>query len=185
MADDNLFPSPIPSPDLIELEEVTLTEAEMKITDLLGWTHKFESIVSRSQTRRVRWLVLIVPFLVNLLAAPGGYDVMERIIDFLSITDFLLLAAASDTLLLPFFRPNSKIYKRFLSKISSKLIHNKRTCPLAPLSLTPRYFETLKTGKDLLREYRLFKVPQYRWKVDDSAIFSTSTIKLIEFHPNR
>jgi hypothetical protein len=184
MAD--LFPSPIPSPNLVDLEEVVLTPEETKIADSLSWTHKFDSIVSHSRTNRIRCLLTVIPFLVNLLAAPGGYDVMERVIDFLSITDFLLLAAAApDNTFLPFFRINSKIFAKFLSKIESKLIAQKRTCPLAPFTLNSKYFTTLTSGRQLLREYRLFKMPQFSWKIDDSTIFCTNYVKLIEFHPTK
>jgi hypothetical protein len=185
MAEANLFPSPIASPDLISLEEVALTEEEKKIAKDLGWNYKFKGIVSRYRTNQVRWLLTIVPFIIRLLSARGGVDVVERLIDYLSVSDFLYLAAVTDGHLLPFFRSTSRIYKRFVEKVVVKLYKNKRDCMKGPVALRPTYFSQLTSGKELLRAYRTFKVNKFLWKIDDSTLFDNSYITLIEFHPTR
>ena len=140
MAEANLFPSPIPSPDLISLEEITLTEEEKKIAEALGWKHKFNGIVSCYRTNQVRWLLVLVPFIIRLLSARGGVDVMEHLIDYLTVNDFLYLAAVTDGHLMPFFRSTSRIYKRFTEKIIFKLYSTKRDCIKGPVALRPAYF---------------------------------------------
>ena len=185
MAEANLFPSPIPSPDLISLEEITLTEEEKKIAEALGWKHKFNGIVSCYRTNQVRWLLVLVPFIIRLLSARGGVDVMEHLIDFLTVNDFLYLAAVTDGHLMPFFRSSSRIYKRFTEKIIVKLYSTKRDCIKGPVALRPAYFAQLTNGKELLRSYRTFKATKYLWKIDDSTLFDNSYITLVEFHPTK
>ena len=185
MAEANLFPSPIASPDLVSLEEVTLTEGEAKIAEALGWKHKFKGIVSCYRTNQVRWLLVIVPFIIRLLSARGGVDVVEHLIGYLKVSDFLYLAAVTDGHLLPFFRPSSRLYKRFTDKIVFKLYTSKRDCMKGPVSLRPTYFAQLSSGKELLRAYRTFKEAKYIWKIDDSTLFDSSYITLVEFHPTK
>lgn len=181
----NIFPSPSISPHLLRMEETTLTEEEKVITDKLGWTHKFDGIVSKEKLNRVRWLVVIVPFIVRLLAHGGGFDVFDKIIDYLSVTDFLLFAAASDDLIAPFFRPTSKIIKRIVSKINDKLTTDQRLCSAAPLALCNIRLKKLTTGKELLGEYRSFRMSHYLWSLDESTLFGNIYVTLVEFHPTR
>jgi hypothetical protein len=185
MAEENLFPSPIPSPDLVDLEEVTLTAEEKTITERLNWTQKFDGIVSAQRTNLVRWLLALIPFITRLLTSPGGVDVMDRIIDYLDIKDFLMLAAVTDNLLLPFVRPTSKVFKKLQDKISFKLAVGKRSCNISQFSLRFSRLQQLSTGEELLREYRLFKAPHHHWRFDNSTLFANSFVTLVEFHPTR
>jgi len=185
MAQENLFPSPIPSPDLVDLEEVTLTPEERKITDKLGWTHKFDNIVSSRRTNRVRWLVVLVPFLTLLINAPGGFDIFERIVKYISVRDFLLLAAASGDLLAPYLRPKTSLYRSLLKDIGKNLSACQIRCDVENFAVSTRHFVSLTQGSDLLREYRLFKEPLFEWKIDDSSLFHFSSPQVVEFHPTR
>lgn len=183
MAD--LFPSPIPSPDLVRMREVTLTPEERKITESLGWTHRFDTIVPRTKVNRVRWFVVLIPFLMRLISAPGGYDVFEKISDYLNAKDILLLAAATDSLFMPFINSSSKIFNRISKRIINKAKSFKLVCQTSEFSISRKRLCSFDNGIDLLREYRLFKRPQFCWKIDDSSLFTHSFPHLVEFHPDR
>ncbi len=181
----NIFPSPSISPDLVRMEETTLTAAEKIITDKLGWTHRFDGIIAKEKIKRVRWLVVIVPFIAKLLSHGAGFLVFDLIIDYLTVTDFLLLAAASDELLAPFFRPTSKIVKRMMGKIVDKLQADQRLCSAVPFALCNIRLKQLTNGKDLLGEYRSFRQSNYLWSLDESTLFGSIYVTLVEFHPTR
>jgi hypothetical protein len=181
----NIFPLPSISPDLIRMEETTLTEEEKNITDKLGWTHKFDGIVAKEKIKRVRWLVVIMPFIAKLLSHGAGFVVFDLIIDYLTVTDFLLLAAASDKILAPFFRPTSKIIKRLMSKIVNKLPTDQRLCSTAPFALCNIRLKQLTNGKDLLGEYRSFRQSHYLWSLDESTLFGNIYVTLVKFHPTK
>jgi hypothetical protein len=181
---EELFPSPIPSPQLVSLMEVNLTPEEVKITDLLGWTHKFRSFVTRQRINQVRWFVVLIPFLTRLISAPGGFDVFEKIIEYLEVKELMLLAAATENLIMPFINSSSKIFNRLNTKLLDK-VGKLKLCNANEIALNRQRITSFENGQDLLREFRLFKLPRFFHKIDDSTIFTHTFPHLVEFHPDR
>jgi hypothetical protein len=184
MAD--LFPNPIQSPDLMDLSfnNEPLTPEENAIAAKLGWTQKFSgSVVSSRKLNQVRWLVALLPFLTLLLQSRGGYDVMERVLDYLTAKDIIILAAASDELIMTFVRSSSKIFQRLKGQFESRLCKDQRTCQKEEFFLSAKRLGDLSSGMELLREYRLFKSQRYFWKIDTSTLFSHTYPNLVCYHP--
>lgn len=180
---ENLFPSPIASPDLLEIVETSLTREEERIASLIGWSHKFDSLVPLKTLNRLQWFVALVPFLTMLINAPGGVDIFYLIMSYLSAKDFLLICAATDNLLLHFFTPASKVCQRVQEKINEKMLP-RFGCKDQENVFNFKVVENFTTGWDLLREFRLFRCPEFNWKIDDSSILSNVYPIYMEFNPH-
>jgi hypothetical protein len=69
-------------------------------------------VVSSRKLNQVKWFVALLPLLTLLLNSRGGYDVMEGVLDYLTAKVIIILAAASDNLIMNFVKSSLKNFQR-------------------------------------------------------------------------
>lgn len=153
-----------------------LSEEEKLVVKRLGRTHKITNYTSDLKIEQLKLYTFAVG-IIDLLMQSGQLDMVLFIMSFLSVTEFIKLAAATNSsLVATFWNPRAKVFKTFRSQIFLRSI-----CHDEP---NLRRLSSITTGQELLREYRLFQIPKLDWKIDCSQLLPNNAVSSAHFNPN-
>jgi len=154
-------------------EADSLTREEKIYAAKLKKSYKFTSQTPRYKFYFLRQFIFGVG-IINLLLGKCELLAISMILSFLNSKEFVKLAACADPTLLKFFwYENSKVFEKFkrenslLSQFSFYFPSKKRLL-------------SLQNGRDLLREYYVFRKPKLDWKID---IYPNVYVSCLSFNP--
>jgi len=124
----------------------TYTPEELVTINRISWAHKCLGTTTTKIMNHVKFLTKAVSLIALLLTSQGGVDAIGLILDYLEPKEFVLVAAASDSLLMCFFTPESKCGKKVESWIRVKFDKEPNMI----------YLCSLPNGQALKRELKLF-----------------------------
>lgn len=126
----------------------TYTPEELITINRLSWAHKSLGTTTTKIMTHVKFLTKAVSIITLLLASQGGVDAIGLILDYLTPKELVIVAAASDNLLMCFFTPENKYGKKLENWIRAEF----KTEP----NMT--YLCSLPNGQALKRELKLFNM---------------------------
>jgi hypothetical protein len=164
------------SPSKRLFDPPNLSEEEKTVVKRLGKSHKITNFTSDLKIEQLKMYTFAVG-IIDLLMEHGQLDMVLFIMSFLSVTDFVKLAAAANSsLVATFWNPQAKVFKAFRNQIFLRSI-----CHDEP---NLRRLSSITTGQDLLREHRLFQIPKLDWKIDTSQLLPNNCVTSAHFNPN-
>ena len=153
-----------------------LTPLEKSVAKRLGITHTLTNNATPASKVELLKIFVLGVGIVDMLIAAGQYDMVLYLFEFLGVKDFVRLAAAANSNIVPmFWSSTSAIFKRFRHTLFTRLkFHD--------LPDTDR-LAGIASGTDLLREYRIFKKPKLDWKIDTSFLLPKYQVSSVAFNP--
>jgi hypothetical protein len=153
------------------------TDEDRALIEILNEEHYYSGdIVNRYRIHRLR-LLKAASKIINLLMSRGGFYIVLHIITFLSVDEFVLIAAATGSVLMEFMNEKSVLARRMKTWLIN--VHRK-------ISLRPNmsYLSSLSSGYLLRREFEMFKIFDCRDVIVDHFCWLPKTPKLkAEFNP--
>jgi hypothetical protein len=159
---------------VFETEE--LTQREKIVANRLSISHTLTNDGTPASNIENLKIFIIGVAIVDMLMSAGQYDIIFYLFQFLTMKDFVHLAAAANSSILPtFWTPTSSIFKRLSKKLFFKFNFHDRP--------DSNRLATFLSGIDLLREYRVLKKPKLDWKIDASVLLPNGHITSVAFNP--
>lgn len=157
---------------------MSLSSNEKTIARKIGKFHKYvKDYPSPDELNRLKAFICGVG-MINLLLDNGQFDVVVLILSYISDLKVLinLAAAANDLFFQLFWNPTKAgIGRKFMSYFELKSFFHNEPSPLR--------LATLSSGKELLREYRLFKRPNTKRKIFSSGLLPNLSLTSANFNP--
>ena len=115
--------------------------------------------------------------IINMLSENHQFYVLLHILTFVtSVKDFVFLTAAAEQEFFDlFWTPGSKMMKQFANHFMLKTHFHKKPNKYRLNSLT--------TGAQLLREYRVLQAPKIKYKIDGSGFLPSNNLTMATFNP--
>jgi hypothetical protein len=154
------------------------TPAELITIERLGWERKAMYTTTIERKTRVAMITRAF-YIISMLMLKGGFYAVKEILKYLSVKEFALIAAASDTLLMEFFTVEGLIAK----KMSSWLCQQYKNWNLIP---NMNYMCSLPNGQALRKELKLFQLStNLLLEIDEFWWLPIKNIKRmsVEFNP--
>lgn len=130
----------------------------------LEWEDRVLQTTTKKMVKRVELLTRAV-YIIGLLMMNRGFYAVNEILKFLSPKEFALVAAASDTILMQFFRFESHMTSRMFAWLT-KEYNNKVVIP------NMKFLCSLPNGQALRNELRVFKLEKnLSYVIDDFKWF--------------
>ena len=159
-------------------EPTQLSTEEREFAIKLGKLHKFHEFTPRYKFYFLRQFMFGVA-IIGLLMNANRYDMIYLILKHLTSREFISLASCcDDRLMSEFWYPRNAIFKKFIKTFERKELMN-HYFPSSSKGL-----ENIKSGKELLRTYRLLQAPKTNWKIDTSKLLPNHTIACVAFNLN-
>ena len=157
-------------------DNMSLNEAEKSVAKKVSKLHCFTSRhPSDLELHQMRALTVGIG-IINLLLENGQYDVVLLLLSYLRVQDMMRVAAAAKPIFIDWYwNRGSKMVRAFCDYFMLKSQFHAPPSESRLLALT--------TGKQIFREYCLFRSPKLSHRLDDSRYLCSVNVSAAVFNP--
>jgi hypothetical protein len=154
------------------------TPDELRTISRLEWKHKALDTTSTKMLTRIQLLTKAV-YIITCLMLKNGFYAVKEILNYLTPKEFILIAAACDSLLLEFFTPESILSKKMLAWLCKKY----KWYNMKP---NMKYLCSLSNGQILRKEVRMFNLAENLGPIIDDFRWLPKKMRqnmMVKFNP--